>query len=885
MKEIPKTYEPQKYEDKIYALWEKSGKFNPDNLTLPKNAKPYTIILPPPNITDKLHLGHASIIAIEDLLIRFHRMKGFRALYLPGTDHASIATQNVVEKKLLKEKGLTRHDLGREKFLEEVWKFLRVTQATILKQARKMGGSFDWSREAFTLDDQRKKAVTKMFLDMHAEGLVYRGKRIVNWCPRCKSTLADDEVEYKEETGKLYWIKYGPFVLATSRPETKLGDTAVAVYPGDKRYAKMVGKKFMIPGVLGEFEITVVADKAVDPKFGSGAIKVTPAHDFTDYAISQRHKIAMKQIIDEDGKMMANCGKYVGMTTSEARKTIVEDMEKMGLIDHIEEGYRHNLATCYRCGTTIEPIPSEQWFLAVDKKLKRFGGKSLKEKALEVARNGKIKFHPHRFTKRYTDWMTNLHDWCISRQIWFGHEFPVWYKSNGEEKEVYAGEKAPNGKDWVKDPDTFDTWFSSGMWSFSTLGWPACAKASAGKPGRIIKTGDLAKFHPTQVLETGYDILTLWVSRMIMMTLFALKEVPFENVYLHGMVLDKLGKKMSKSKGNGIDPLDMVEKFGADAVRLSLLVGSTPGNDMRLSEDKIASFRNFVTKLWNIYRYCAQADSNFSLVEKINKKDLKSLSDKWIVSELNRTIDEITKNLNEYKFSLAGETLEKFIWNDFASWYLEINKIEKNSKVLGYVLDKILKLSHPFAPFVTEKIWQDSSARRSFSEGGSLLMVEKWPVTDKKLIDKKAQIDFAHFQQIVTKIRNIRTSYHIDPGKTIQVFAEKAENKEVLEKLARIKIDITSKKETKGIVVVGKNIKLTLAISDFVDVEKEKARLEKEIENLKNLIAKTETLLKNKNFVKSAPKEIIASNKVKLTEYNDKLKIQAELLDNLLEMC
>jgi valyl-tRNA synthetase len=656
----------------------------------------------------------------------------------------------------------------------------------------------------------------------------------------------------------------------------------------------MVGKKFMIPGVLGEFEIVVVADKEVDPKFGSGAIKVTPAHDFTDYAISQRHKIAMKQIIDEDGKMMANCGKYVGMTTLEARKAIVADMEKMGLIDHVEEGYGHNLATCYRCGTTIEPIPSEQWFLAVDKKLKRFGGKSLKEKALEVAKNGKIKFHPHRFTKRYTDWMANLHDWCISRQIWFGHEFPVWYRNSNQksvssepsfassfakatadknatagkqEKEIYVGEKAPKGKGWTKDPDTFDTWFSSGMWSFSTLGWPDNIKN--GK-----KAGDLAKFHPTQVLETGYEILTLWVSRMIMMSLFALNEIPFENVYLHGMVLDQFGKKMSKSKGNGINPVDMIEKFGTDAVRLSLLVGSTPGNDMRLSEEKIASYRNFVTKLWNIYRYCVHADSKFSLVEKISKKDLKSLSDRWIVGQLNKAIEEITKNLNEYKFSMAGEALEKFIWNDFADWYLEINKIEKNSRVLGYVLDKILKLSHPFAPFVTEKIWQDMCKDKR------ILMVEKWPVADKKLIDKKADAEFTSLQQIVTKIRNIRTSYHIDPGKTIQVFAKKIENKEVLEKLARIKIDVVSKIDVKGIVLAGKNIKLTLAMTDLIDVEKEKIRLEKEIANLEGLIVKTDALLKNKDFTKSAPKEIILVNQTKLKEYSEKLRIQQELLRN-----
>ncbi len=868
MSEIPKIYEPQKYEDEIYSLWEKSGKFNPDNLKLPKNAKPYTIILPPPNITDKLHLGHASIIAIEDLLIRFHRMKGFRALYLPGTDHASIATQNVVEKKLLKEKGLTRHDLGREKFLEEVWKFLKVTQATILNQARKMGGSFDWSREAFTLDEKRKKAVTKMFLDMHAEGLVYRGKRIVNWCPRCKSTLADDEVEYKEEIGKLYWIKYGPFILATSRPETKLGDTAVAVYPGDKRYAKMVGKKYLIPGVLGEFEIIVVADNEVDPKFGSGAIKVTPAHDFVDYAISQRHNLAIKQIIDEDGKMMSNCGKYFGMTTAQAREEIVIDMQKLGFINHIEDNYAHKLATCYRCGSTIEPIPSEQWFLAVDKKLKRLGGKSLKEKAVDVAKKGKIKFHPVRFTKRYTDWMANLHDWCISRQIWFGHEFPVWYKSNSEEKEIYVGEKAPKGKDWVRDPDTFDTWFSSGMWSFSTLGWP-------DNYNNKKKTGDLAKFHPTQVLETGYEILTLWVSRMIMMSLFALDEVPFKDVYLHGMVLDQFGKKMSKSKGNGIDPIDMIDKFGTDAVRLALLIGSAPGNDMRLSEEKIASYRNFVTKLWNIYRYCHQADSEFLLVEKLNKKDFKSLSDRWIVSRLNVVIESMTKNLNVYKFSLAGETLEKFIWDDFADWYLEINKIEKNSRVLGYVLDKILKLTHPFAPFVTEKIWQD------FFTGKKILMIEKWPVAEKKFLDKKAQVDFASLQQVVAKIRNIRTSYHIDPGKTIQVFTKKTENKEILEKLARIKIDVVSKVESAGVVIVGKNIKLTLAIFDLIDIEKEKTRLANEIANLENLIAKAELLFKNKKFMKNAPQEIVCSNEAKLKEYNNKLEIQRGLFKNL----
>lgn len=886
--EIPKTYEASEYEDKIYKLWEGSGFFNPDNLKLPKNAKSYTIVLPPPNITDKLHLGHSSMLAIEDLLIRFHRMRGYKSLWIPGTDHAAIATQNVVEKNLLK-KGITRQQLGKEKFLQEVWKFLNETQATIQKQMRKMGASLDWSREAFTLDEKRKKAVRKMFVDMYNEGLIYRGHRIVNWCPRCHSTLADDEIEYEEEIGKLYWIKYGPFVLVTSRPETKLGDTAVAVYPGDKRYKKMVGKKYKIPGVLGEFEIVVVADKAVDPEFGSGAIKVTPAHDFADWEIAQRHKIPMKQIIDEDGKMMENCGKYTGLTMVQAREKIVEDMEKMGLIDHIEEGYKHNLAVCYRCGTVIEPIPSKQWFVAVDKKIKRLGNKSLKEKSLEVAKNKKIKFIPFRFTKRYTDWMENLHDWCISRQIWFGHEIPVWYKTTSPQPsplqgegarradEVYVGMEAPKGSDWKQDPDTLDTWFSSGMWTFSTLGWPDNYKN--GK-----KIGDLARFHPTRVLETGYEIITLWVSRMIMMSLFAIGEIPFENVYLHGMVLDKFGKKMSKSKGNGIDPLDMIPKFGTDAVRLSLLIGSTPGNDMRLSEEKISSFRNFVTKLWNIYRYAVGSDPEFKLVEKIEKKNIKSLSDQWILSQLDNLISEVTKDISEYKFSLAGEKLEKFTWNEFADWYIEINKIEKNSVVLGYILDKILKLWHPFMPFVTEKIYDDANNANLYAnatnEKTRMLMIEKWPEADKKLLNKKSEKEFVRLQEIISKIRNLRASYHINHSQIINAYAKKIENKEIIEKLARVKIMPESPKNKNLIKVAD----LSLDIVGIIDIEKERANLEKEIKNLESAIAKTEALLKNEKFIKSAPKEIIEANNIRIKEYKEKLKSQQKLLGDLKQL-
>ncbi|MBU1151830.1 valine--tRNA ligase, partial [Patescibacteria group bacterium] len=564
--ELEKSYEAKKYEDKIYENWEKSGFFK---AKVDKNKKPYTISMPPPNATGMLHLGHAIMLAIEDILIRYHRMKGYEALWLPGTDHASIATQNKVEQQLA-EKGLDKYKLGRKHFLEEVEKYVAKSQNTIRNQIRKMGASCDWSRERYTLDKGLTNAVQEVFIRMYKDGLIYRGDRIVNWCPRCESTLANDEVEYKEANEKLYWIKYGPFTLATTRPETKLGDTAVAVHPKDKRYKEMIGKKYMIPGVLGEFEIIVVGDNAVDPKFGSGAVKVTPAHSFTDFEIAQRHKIPAKSIIDEQGRMMANCGKYEGMTTLECREAIVKDMKKMGLIEKIED-YQHNLSVCYRCGTTIEPLISKQWFINVDKPVIKEGGKkvSLKEKSIEVIKKKKIKIVPDRFNKTYFNWMENLHDWCISRQIWFGHRIPIWYCKSCGHQEASKTKPLNNcakckGEKWKQDEDTLDTWFSSGLWTFSTLGWPE-------------KTPEFKYFHPTAVLETGYDIIFFWVARMIMMTSYALNDIPFKTVYLHGLIRDKQGRKMSKSLNNGIDPLEMIEKYGTDAVRLSLVIGNTPG--------------------------------------------------------------------------------------------------------------------------------------------------------------------------------------------------------------------------------------------------------------------------------------------------------------------
>ncbi|MFA6417178.1 MAG: valine--tRNA ligase [Patescibacteria group bacterium] len=865
--ELDKAYNPTENEGKIYEKWEKSGYFNPDNLELSSEAPSYTIILPPPNITAKLHLGHSAMLAIEDLLIRYKRLKGFRTLWLPGTDHAAIATQNAVEKKILKETGKTRHDLGRDRLLEEVWSFLKKTQGEILLQTRSMGASLDWSRLAFTLDDERQQAVKVMFKEMYEAGAIYRGERMVNWCPRCHSTLADDEVEYKEEHAKLYWIKYGPFVLATSRPETKLGDTAVAVHPDDARYQKYIGQNLEIPGVLGNFTVKVVADKAVEMEFGSGVIKVTPAHSFIDSEIAARHNIPSKKIINEDGRMMANCGKYAGLTTAEAREAIVVDMEAMGLIDHIDENYIHNSARCYRCDSIIEPLPSEQWFIGVDKKLARLGNKSLKERALEVAQTEEITFVPDRFKKRYLDWMSNLHDWCISRQIWFGHQIPVWYRGS----EVYCGLEAPEGNDWQQDTDTLDTWFSSGMWTFSTLGWP-----NNFKDGQ--KTGDLAKFHPTQVLETGYEIITLWVSRMIMMSLFALNEIPFSKVYLHGMVLDKNGKKMSKSKGNGIDPIEMIEKFGADAVRLSLLMGFTPGNDNKFSEDRIETKRNFVNKLWNISRFIlSSVEVDNVKAQNVNIKPTpKSLADSWILDSLQKTISAVDKQIEDMNFSLAADELNDFTWNKLADWYLEIAKIEKGkSEILLYILKNILILWHPFIPFVTEKIWS------SFND--SLLMVEKWPAAVSIGEEESNQLtrDFNALQEIIIAIRNVRSENKIEPARKLPalIYGHGLETliKNNVELIKNLKtglesLEIKEQGEKINGAVLAISGKTEIYLLGAIDKEKEGARLLKEKANLEKLLEIQTNKLANQEFIARAPEKIVALEKEKIVSYQQDLE-------------
>jgi valyl-tRNA synthetase len=855
---MDKVYSPQKHEEYIYDYWQKSGFFNPDNLDLPIDAKNYTIVLPPPNVTDKLHMGHASTIAIEDLLIRYHRLKGYRTLWLPGTDHAAIATQNVVEKRMYKEKGQTRHDLGREKFLQKVNTFALNTQKTIISQIQKMGASLDWSRLAFTLDDTRQKAVKEMFVKMYQEGVVYRGERVVNWCPRCHSTLADDEVEYKEQRAKLYTFKYSkdfPFAISTTRPETKLGDTAIAVNPSDKRYKKYIGKTYKVNFVGINLDIKIIADKNVDMNFGTGALGVTPAHSLVDWQMAQKEGLDMIKVINEEAKIKDGFKDFSGLNVYEARKLIIDKLKENKLLLETED-INNNLSICYRCDSPIEPLPSKQWFIDVNKKIARLDNKSLKEKALDVIKNKEINFIPERFEKRYKDWMENLHDWCISRQIWYGHRIPVWYKNN----EVYVGTEAPKEEGWQQDEDTLDTWFSSGMWTFSTLGWPE-------------KTKDLEMYHPTQVLETGYEIITLWVSRMIMMSYFALEKIPFENVYLHGMVLDAKGKKMSKSKGNGIDPVGIKERYGSDSARLSLLIGNTAGNDLKLDEEKIASFRNFVNKLWNISRYII----SFIGTVDWGKEELKindfTVSDKWIFSTFNQLIIDVSSDLDNYRFSQAGEKLRNFTWNDFADWYIEISKFEKNSQkqiILNYILDNLLKLWHPFMPFVSEAIYQELYQKKK------MLMVAKWPEVNVDFNNFAKDIELMNLvKDIIIKIREARSTNKVEPAKKIKVliyghkYYKQIKEQELLIKSLKTgieQLDIQERgQDIKGEIksIVGE---VEIFLIDAIDKEKEKFRREKEIKNLEKRIEFLNKQLENKEFVGKAPEKVVKKQKDKLNQ-------------------
>ncbi len=918
-KEIPKAYDPQKVEDDIYKKWEEAGFFNPDNLDLSEDAETFSISMPPPNATGVLHLGHASFLTHQDLMIRYNRMKQKSTLWLPGTDHASIATQTKVE-KIIAEEGKTKYDLGRKKFLERVEKYIENSQDIIKNQTRKMGSSCDWSRERYTLDDGLSRAVKEVFTKMYNDKLIYRGDRIVNWCPRCESTLADDEVEHKDQKGKLYYFKYDknfPITIATTRPETKLGDTAVAVNPKDERYKKYIGKVYKIDLGNGEHKIKIISDREVEMKFGTGALGVTPAHSMTDWEMAEKNDLEKIKIIGENGKMNDNAGKdYAGLTVLEAREKIVKYLEKNNLIEKVEE-VDQSLSICYRCGTPIEPLPSKQWFVAVDKKItikgnKYFQNKSLKEVAIEVVKNKEIKIIPERFEKTYFDWMENLHDWCISRQIWFGHRVPVWYRVNSDIAESFYSNPNPstssyitaatnhicsfdnpgkkdNTEDrWIPETDTLDTWFSSGLWTFSTLLNQDHEKYKTFEEW-VTNSPDLKKFHPTSVMETGYDILFFWVARMILMTTYTMSEIPFEKVYLHGMVRDKQGKKMSKSLGNGIDPIEMIEKYGTDALRLSMIIGSSPGNDIKMYEEKIEGYRNFVNKLWNISRYIIMNYELRITNYELNCENL-TFSDKWILGKMKKLIHDTTKDLDNYRFSQAGEKLKEFTWDKLADWYLETSKFEKNGNkeiILSKILQDLLKLSHPFIPFITEQIWQKIDNKE-------FIMTEKWPEEkDYKILDlnetEEYTVDKVH--DIIRKIRSARIKYNIETNKKIDatICAEKdydlIKDEGVLIKNLRTGIDKLEIKE-KGekikdavYLVVGD---IEIYLEGIIDKKKERKNLEKEIENIEKYIFQIRTKLGNDDFVGNAPREVVEKEREKFMESEKKIKKLKEKIKSLL---
>jgi valyl-tRNA synthetase len=857
-----KAYEPQGVEDAIYQAWLESGYFNPDNLP-GERKETFSIVLPPPNVTGTLHMGHATMLAIEDAMVRFARLAGKKALWLPGTDHAAIATQSKVEKLIKEKENKSRHDLGREPFLDRVRAFAQESHDTIVNQCKKMGSSLDWSREAYTLDDARNKAVNIAFKRMYDDGLIYRGYRVVNWDPIGQTTVSDDEIVHKETTAMLYTFKYSkdfPIAIATTRPETKVGDTAVAVHPEDERYKQFVGKTFEgIEFAGNKLTIKVIADEGIDPDFGTGALGVTPAHSTIDADMAQRQGVPMIQVINEKAGMTAEAGSLLaGLSVKEAREKTVEWLRGQNLLME-EKEIPQALSTAERSGGVIEPLPKLQWFVAVNKEFERDGKMvTLKSLMQEAVRGKSVEILPDRFEKTYFHWIDNLRDWCISRQIWFGHRIPVWYRG----EEITVGE-APAGEGWTQDEDTLDTWFSSGLWTFSTLGWPD------------VSAEDLKRYHPTSVLETGYDILFFWVARMILMSTHLVGDVPFKTVYLHGLVRDEQGRKMSKSLGNIIDPLTMIEKYGADATRLSLVIGSSPGNDMKLSEEKIAGFRNFTNKLWNISRFVIGGVSNVRHIESVTPK---TLADKWILSRFAEVTEKVTKMHESYDLSLAGEILRDFTWGEFADWYLEIAKAEgEKEEILLFILERLLIMWHPFMPFVTEEI------HKQWNSG--LIMVAAWP--DAKSLasyrDNDAEERFELVKSMTIGIRGFRADKKLPVKQKIEVkmFIDSSDGsfvQSVKKLICGVASCVEAVEDLEGnpssYKVLGNAGHMTYAIwisQEGRDLEKEKVKIAKEIASVEKFVTGLRAKLENAEFTSRAPENVITQEKQKLVDADARL--------------
>ena len=870
MKELPKIYEPQQVEGRIYQMWMDHDCFKaePD-----PDKKPFSIVMPPPNVTGQLHMGHAMDSTLQDILTRFKRMQGYSALWLPGTDHAGIATQIKVEEELRTKEGLTRYDLGREKFLQRVWQWKEKYGNRIVEQQKKMGASCDWSRSRFTMDEGCSKAVRETFCELYDKGLIYKGSRIINWCPHCLTALSDAEVEYVDKPGHLWYIRYplsdgsGDIVVATTRPETMMGDTGVAVNPEDEKFKHLIGKTCILP--IMNREIPIVGDEYCEIGFGTGAVKMTPAHDPNDFEVGLRHNLEVIRVIADDGTINENGGKYNGMDRYECRKAIVKDLEEQGYLIKTEP-YSHNVGTCYRCHNDVEPLISAQWFVKME---------PLAKEAIRVVNDGTIKFVPERFTKTYINWMENVHDWCISRQLWWGHQIPAWYCDecghiNVKREDPTECEKC-GCKHLTREEDVLDTWFSSALWPFSTMGWPDKDAA------------DLNYWYPTSVMVTGYDIIFFWVARMIFSGMEQMKKEPFKTVFIHGLVRDDKGRKMSKSLGNGIDPLEMAEKYGADALRFNLITGNSPGNDMRFYVEKCEAMRNFANKIWNASRYVLM---NLT-VEETGLPDAADLEieDKWVLSKLNTLIKEVTENMDAYELGVASAKVYDFIWDTYCDWYIELTKArlygedEKSKlaaqKVLVYVLDQFLRLLHPFMPFITEEIWQ------AIPHEGKFLMLADWPKYDENL---NFSVEAAHMESVMNAIRSIRNrraEMNVPPSKksTLYVVSDKGEifrqGTGFICRLAYADQVIICDSDPEGhenmVCVVTNDAKLYIPLEELIDFEKELARIEKEKANCLRQIAMFEGKLSNEAFVSRAPEKVVAEQREKL-EKNRALLAQLE---------
>lgn len=870
---MEKTYQPQLFEKKLYEFWSKGGYFgakpNPDK-------EPFTIVMPPPNITGQLHMGHALDETVQDIIIRFKRMSGYEALWIPGTDHASIATEvKIVDK--LKAEGLDKREIGREEFLRRAWEWKKQYGGRIVEQLKTLGSSCDWSREAFTMDENLSAAVLEVFCKLYDKGLIYRGDRIINWCPTCGTALSDAEVEYSEKDSFLWHFRYplkdgsGYIEVATTRPETIPGDTAVAVNPKDPKYKHLVGKILVLP-VNGR-EIPIVADNYVEMGFGSGAVKITPAHDPNDFEVGLRHNLPVIRVMDDNGVMNELAGKYNGLTRDECRKQIVEDLKEGGYLVEIEP-YKHNVGECYRCSTIVEPIVSKQWFVKM---------KPLAEPAVAAVKKRKVEFIPKRFEKTYFNWMENVRDWCISRQLWWGHRIPAYYCDDCGEMTVSKTkvEVCPKcgGKHVRQDEDVLDTWFSSALWPFSTLGYPK-------------KTKDLEYFYPTNVLVTAYDIIFFWVARMIFSGIENMGEVPFSEVLIHGLVRDSQGRKMSKSLGNGIDPLEIIDKYGADTLRFSLATGIAPGSDTRYSEEKVESCRNFMNKLWNASRF---------LIMNMEGKELKDISelkklpvDKWILTKLQGLIKEVTINLNKYEIGLAAGKIYDFVWSDFCDWYIETEKpllYGDNEKLkihalsmLSYVLETVLKLLHPFVPFVTEEIFRILHPDKA-------LIVEEWPKYNKRLTYYAEAKAFEGVMNLIKAVRNIRAEMNVAPSKRVTLLIKDNEHRPFFEKTAMFieklagasHVEFVKEKPTdvKVSTAVSDSVEVYIPLGELVDTEKEIARLTKELENTEKEILRAEGMLGNQKFVANAPKALVEKERDKLEKYRQKRDKLSEQIENL----